>query len=110
RVGARRQGGHVRIGDGPPVIILGQVVWEGRVGCAEAPVLTVGVDQVVVEADLAGGRVVCAGGGVGRLGRWGVGRRRAVGGVGRGGLGGGGGGVSAGCGRGGDGAGTVGVG
>jgi hypothetical protein len=65
------------------VIILGQVVREGRVGCAEAPVLTVGVDQVVVEADLAGGRLVCPACGVGRLVRWGWARARMVRGVGR---------------------------
>src|SRR5262249_50295848 len=79
-------------------------------------VLTVGVDQVVVEADLAGGRLVCPECGVGRLVRWGWARTRTVRGVGRlrprrgGGRGRGGAGghrrVSGGCsGRGGDGVG-----
>src|SRR5262249_58671249 len=50
---------------------------EGRAGCSEAPVITVGVDARVVERQLAAGRLRCSGCS-GRLAGWGHARERVI--------------------------------
>ena len=54
---------------------------EGRAGCAEAPVVTVGVDAGVVERRLAAGRLRCPAC-AGRLAGWGHARERVIRGAG----------------------------
>src|SRR6266480_1287525 len=72
----RRHRDQVRVGGGPPVFSWPRCR-EGRVGCSEAPMVTVGADARVVERRLAAGRLRCPACS-GRLAGWGHARQRVI--------------------------------